>query len=203
LIEQSTTLQLWLDRLHDGEPLAVNGLIQHSQERLRLLTRQMLGNFPGVHNWEDTSDVLQGALCRLATALDDPDVRHRMRLPRDLIRFFARLIQRQLIDLTRSLYGRDGIGKNQLPPGRFDFLGNGVLPQSDDQSRLAAWEELHRYIAEDLTDEDRELWDLLYYQGLTRQRAADLLGVHLSTLKRKWQRLRIQIRTELGDDWPF
>ena len=63
--DSAPLLAFWLDRLRAGDPAARNELIRHSRDRLRLLTRQMLRRFPGVRQWEETSDVLQNVLVRL------------------------------------------------------------------------------------------------------------------------------------------
>ena len=51
--------------------------------------------------------------------------------------------------------------------------------------RLAAWTELHEQV-EALPPEEREAFDLLYYQDLPQAEAAQVLGVSLATLKRRW-----------------
>src|SRR6516164_5702899 len=71
--DQTTTrlIQAHLDRLHAGDAGARDGLIGVACERLRRLTRRMLGDFPGVRRWEETDDVLSEAVLRLCRALED------------------------------------------------------------------------------------------------------------------------------------
>ena len=52
-----------------------------------------------------------------------------------------------------------------------------------DQDRLEAWTEFHRR-AEALPPEERETFDLLYYQGVSKTEAATILDISERTLKR-------------------
>jgi RNA polymerase sigma-70 factor (ECF subfamily) len=186
--DHSTTLQYWLDRLRQGDPAARNELIRHSRDRLRLLTRQMLRRFPGVRQWEDTSDVLQNVLVRLARALADVNPA----APRDFLRLAATQIRRELIDLSR-----------RRPP---DLPGPQPVAEvpsadTDDPYRLSLWTDFHSGIAK-LSEEDRELFDLLYYQGLSQPEAAGVLEVPLTTLKRHWKEARGRLLVQLGGALP-
>jgi RNA polymerase sigma-70 factor (ECF subfamily) len=190
---------LLLERLRAGDAAARNDLIHHCRNRLRLLTRQMLRRFPGVRQWEETSDVLQKVLVRLDRALQTVH----FETPRDFLRLATTQIRRELIDLVRHLYGPNGLGANVVAPGQ----GNdGVAPPdpSDgtaDPYHLAQWHDLHCQIAA-LDEDQRELWELCYYQGMTQVEAADVLAVSHTTFKRRWQKARLQLRKRLGGDFP-
>jgi RNA polymerase sigma-70 factor (ECF subfamily) len=193
--EQDPTLQHWLERHRAGDPAGCNELIRHSQERLRLLTRQMLRRYPGLREWEDTSDVFQGALLRLARALREvapPSTQ-------EFLCLAAALIRRELIDLSRHHFGPEGNGRHQQPPGDAD---PDPSDSSGDPYKLAVWGEVHGRIA-GLDEGDRELFGLLYYQGLTQDQAAALLQVPLRTLRRRWQSARLHLMERLGRDLPF
>jgi hypothetical protein len=57
-------------RAGDGE--ARSRLIAHAGEQLRCLTRRTLKGYPAVQRWEQTDDVRQNALLRLAAAPRPP-----------------------------------------------------------------------------------------------------------------------------------
>jgi RNA polymerase sigma factor (sigma-70 family) len=192
------TLEFWLDRLRRGEPAARNELIRHSRERFRLLTRQMMRRFPGLREWEETSDVLQGVLIRLDRALQQIDVP----TPLDFFRLAAHHINFELIDLTRHHYGPAGRGTHLLPPGQIGDLFPEPIDEAADPFDLAKWGALHEYIA-NLPADERQLWHLRYYQGLTHEESAALLGMSLRTLQRRWHDALIKCRIRLGDDWPL
>ncbi len=195
--EPSSQLSAWLGRHRAGDADARDGLLQHSQERLKVLTRQMLRRFPDVRRWEDTSDVFQNVLIRLDRALGALT----FDTSADFLRLAACLIRRELIDLSRLrrpafLPAR---AADQAPDrGR---VGEPAV-STDDPYELALWHEVHTRI-DGLPEEDRLLFDLLYYQGLSQPEAAALLGVPLRTLKRSWQSARARLMLALGNEPPF
>jgi RNA polymerase sigma factor (sigma-70 family) len=198
--EQDHTLQHWLERHRAGDPAGRNELIRHSQERLRLLTRQMLRHYPQLQQWEDTSDVFQGALIRLARALASVAPPS----PQDLLCLAAALIRRELIDLSRHHFGPQGDGRHQCAPGQ-SMVGDTpreTADSSDSPSQLSIWAELHSYIA-GRDEAERQLFELLYYQGLTQEQAAELLNVPLRTLRRQWQAARLRLMERFGKESPF
>ena len=54
----------------------------------------------------------------------------------------------------------------------------------------------------EIVDEERELCDLLWYQGLTQPEAAALLDVPERTLKRRWQTVRLKLIDLLEGNLP-
>jgi RNA polymerase sigma-70 factor (ECF subfamily) len=198
--DSAPSIVFWLDRLRTGDPAARNELIRHSRDRLRLLTRQMLRGFPGVQRWEDTSDVLQNVLVRLDRALQALEIASQ----RDFLRLATAQIRRELIDLARHHSGPQGLGANLVPPGHVEPGSNPheVADSSADPVQLARWQELHTQIAS-LEDEDRELFELLYYQGLKQADAASVLGVPLTTFKRRWRGARVRLMMRLDGELPF
>src|SRR5262245_42091642 len=101
LLAPSTTIDHWLERHRAGDPAARNELLRHARERLRLLTHRMLRRFPGVHQYEETSDVLQRLLLRLDRAWSAIDVPS----SRDFLCLAAHHLRNLLIDLSRGLFG--------------------------------------------------------------------------------------------------
>lgn len=47
-----------------------------------------------------------------------------------------------------------------------------------------------------------EVFSLLWYEGLSQEEAAALLGVSLRTVKRRWQSARLKIAEAMGDEPP-
>jgi RNA polymerase sigma-70 factor (ECF subfamily) len=198
--ESSPSIQLWLDRLQAGEPDARNELIRHTYTRLKLLTRQMLREYPRLRAWEETSDVFQNVLVRLDRTLQAVKIT----TPRDFLRLATTQIRRELIDLTRHHFGPEGLGTNMVAPGGADWRNAPPEPVDKVPSpeSLSRWEELHTQIA-NLEEDDRELFELLYYQGLTQNEAATLLGMSLTTFKRRWRWARVRLMTLLGGELPI
>jgi RNA polymerase sigma-70 factor (ECF subfamily) len=167
-----------------GDEAAVDALLRHCQERLILLTRRMLGDFRRVRRWAETDDVLQNALVRLLAALKSVQPKS----PREFLGLATLQIRRELIDLARRYYGPEGIGAHH-DSRAFD---DSNAPQREDAadlrhepSSLAHWTELHESIGA-LPEKEREVVDLLFYQGLSQAAAAEVLKISLRTVQRRW-----------------
>jgi RNA polymerase sigma-70 factor (ECF subfamily) len=76
-----------------------------------------------------------------------------------------------------------------------------ALDLAGEPSTLAEWCEFHERITT-LPDADRELFDLLLYQGLTQPEAANVLEIPLRTLKRRWQGAKLRLHEILRGEWP-
>jgi RNA polymerase sigma-70 factor (ECF subfamily) len=189
--DRTAHLQRCLDRLRDGDLAAREELLSRACERLSRLARKMWHDDPRVGRWEDADDVLQSALLRLHRALEGvhpPTVR-------DFFRLAAAQIRRELIDLARHYFGPEGMGAHHASvAGALDSTG--APPEhaqtTHEPGKLALWTEFHRQIGL-LPAESQEVFDLLWYQGLTQPEAAALLGVSERTLQRRWQAAREQL----------
>jgi RNA polymerase sigma-70 factor (ECF subfamily) len=199
-------LQGWVERLRAGDAAAADELIGHVSERLRRLARHMLhGGYARVRDVQETDDVLQSALLRLHRALQDPAVR--IASVPDFLRLAAVQIRRELIDLTRRHFGparprlvspADVAGSSGDTPPLHEPADSAHGPD-----RLLAWREFHERVAK-LPAEEREVFDLLWYQELTQAEAAALLGVSVPTVKRRWLSARLSLQQALqgsGLDW--
>jgi len=199
---QTLLIQSYLDRLRDGDETARGELLQCAGERLRSLARQMLRAYPRVRRWEETDDVLQNAALRLHRTLGQiaPDT------PRDFFRVAALNIRRELLDLAKHYYGPLGHGAKHASRGPDDSSAGGTEPAdrgdlTAEPTRLAAWAEFHEQIGA-LPEEEREVFDLLWYQGLNQAEAAELLGVSERTIKRRWQSARLRLHEALHGEMP-
>jgi RNA polymerase sigma-70 factor (ECF subfamily) len=61
---------------------------------------------------------------------------------------------------------------------------------------LSQWTEFHEYI-EKLPEDERALFDLLWYQGLTMADVSTLLDIPLRTLGRRWKLVRVRLYRDL------
>jgi RNA polymerase sigma-70 factor (ECF subfamily) len=163
----------------------------------------MLRQYPGVKQWEDTDDVAQNARMRLWKALkrvEITSVAHFYRLA-------ALHIRRELIDLARYYYGPQGAGKHEVQ-NRVAWQARQESEElieppdfAEDPERLARWSDFHE-VADAMPEEDREVFDLLWYQGLLQAEAAEILGISERTLKRRWQRVRVRFCQALQGEPP-
>jgi RNA polymerase sigma-70 factor (ECF subfamily) len=197
----TTRIQLRLDRLRAGDASARDELLTMACERLRRLARKMLRGYPGVRRWEQTDDVLQNAAMRLCRALDDI----KPASVRDFINLAAVQIRRELIDLARHYDGPEGPGRHHASrAGRDDYSERPGLDPADhshDPAGLAAWTEFHDQVGA-LPDELKEVFHLLWYQGLPQAEAAALLGVTERVVKYRWRSARLALHERLGGRLP-
>jgi RNA polymerase sigma-70 factor (ECF subfamily) len=200
---QTLQIQGLLDRLRAGDESAREELLGCACQRLTCLARKMLRSYPRIRRWEETDDVFQNATLRLYRAL--AEVR-----PTSVVEFFrlaALNVRRELLDLAKHYYGARGLGAHHASvaaaegeSGDSSDVAEPLAPQEDSE-HLAAWAALHEQV-DKLPDEEREVFDLLWYQELSQAEAAALLGVSDRTIKRRWQSARLLLHQALGGALP-
>jgi RNA polymerase sigma factor (sigma-70 family) len=193
----STQIQLRLDRLRAGDETARGELLNIACERLSRLARKMLRSYPGVRRWEQSDDILQNAAVRLCRSLDDVK-------PASVRSFFnlaAVQIRRELIDLARHYDGPQGPGRHHAGRGGHTPPAPEPGTDTDDPARLGDWTEFHQQV-EALSGEEKEIFDLLWYQGLPQAEAAALLGVTERVVRYRWRAARLKLHERLGGRLP-
>lgn len=182
----TTQMQLWVHRLQHGDRCAGEDLFRSIASQLERLGRKMLKNFPVVQRWAEVDDVLQNARIRLLRSLGEVE-------PRSMREFFGLasvLIRRELIDMARSLKGKEGIAEHYVSADFTDSSGNSVknfdpAESTEPVNELEMWSSFHEEVGK-LPLEEREVVGLIYYHNWTRQEVADLFGVNERTVRRWW-----------------
>ena len=154
----------------------------------------MLRSFPAVSRWSQTDDVLQNAMIRLHRSLVDV----KPESPAQFYGLAGKQIRRELIDLARKFSGKMGVGRNH----ESDVKENIPRHQSQDlkPENLEAWTRFHETI-EGLSDEQKQVVELLWYEGMSQPQAAKIVGVSLATVKRRWQASRLFLSEQLDEVW--
>jgi len=184
----------WLDRLQQGDPQALDRLLTRVSARLDRLSRKMMKRFPRIGRWVDAEDVLQNATLRLIRALKS--VR-----PGSMREFYALAstqIRRELLDVTKSLYGPQGDGANHATrgPDETPIVENAArLP---DEADVESWCRFHEEV-DKLALEEREVIGLIFYHGWKQEQVAELFGVNVRTVQRWWQSALANLRAVLKD----
>lgn len=189
-----TQLQNLIDLAASGEKSARQALLDHACDRLLRLTRKMFHGYPNLRRWEQTDDVFQNSLIRLHRALAEVKV--------ESVRHFFNLaavqVRRELLDLAKHHFGPHGIGANHHTDGQpADEAGGSLHGKDDEPNDPAKWTEFHQHV-EALPDEEKEVVNLLWYEGLTQDETAKLLGIALRTVKRRWHSARLKLYEVLG-----
>src|SRR5262249_18736997 len=170
-------------------------------ERLRRLAHQTLRrSYPRVARWELTDDVLQGVLLRLWKSLGSC----RLQSPLEFFKLATQHLRWELIDLARHHYGPEGVGANHASQGNRGDSRPLTCEQADhshEPSALAEWTEFHQKV-EQLPAQERVVFDLLWYQVLSRGEVANLLGRTEQRVGQIWQKARVRLNEALGGRWP-
>jgi RNA polymerase sigma-70 factor (ECF subfamily) len=191
-----------LERLAKGDDSAREEILEVCDHRLRELSSRLLGKFARVRRWDNTDDVAQNAAMRLYRALGVtvPDS------PRGLMGLMATQIERELIDLARKHAGPMSYAKNHDTNVRDGtdgevFLVNEAEDASDQQEDipLARWESFHAAV-ENLPEEHREVFKLVWYLGTDRETAAKTLGMSIRTVGRRWLEAREMVMKVMEDE---
>ena len=175
-------------RTQHGDVDAINALIERSSTRLRGLARHMLNGSPAIRRWADSDDVLQNSLIRLVRALEavKPDS------SRDFFGLAALQMRRELIDLARHFFGPQGHGANHESGTDERLIDKGLNADANQPDAMAQWAELHEHIGQ-LDESDREIVDLIFYQGLNQAETAEVLGVSVRTVQRRWHAVLLKL----------
>ena len=191
---ESTQYRSWIDRLQAGDRAALDEMLTHFEARLMHLTHLMLAQFPQVQRWEQTGDVFQEAMIRLQKALQMVTPAQ----PRDLLNLAALQVRRELLSLAETYQKRArpshaGAGGSDMP----NEPSNGT----DGPYELATWTEFHEK-AGAMKPELREVFDLVWYDGLSQQQAAAILNMSERTVRGRWQEARQTLSRALGGQLP-
>ncbi len=196
-IESETTLvklSSCVDRLKAGDPSARDEIIKISYHRLDAMVRRMLKRDDRVGVWEQHDDVLQNAAIRLWQSLE----RVTPATVDEFLGLAATQIRRELLDLARHYFGPHGQGTNQVSPAQKLDPESSQAPVFEgaettyDPARLAVWTEFHR-VVESMPADERSLCEMLWYLGLQQEEVAQVLGVDVSTVKRRWRAVRLKL----------
>jgi RNA polymerase sigma factor (sigma-70 family) len=181
--QPSANTTFFLHQWRDGDEQARNQLIQHACGRLLCLTRKMLRSFPAVRAAEQTDDVSQNAAIRIHRALSEvkpESSRHFWNLAAKHIRWellaLASQCQRQAQYLICD-NGNDGPALQNHTDG------------DSEPSSLSEWTDFHETV-QGLPEKEREVFGLIWYDGLSQADVAIALDTSMRTVRRRWQSAR-------------
>jgi RNA polymerase sigma factor (sigma-70 family) len=168
-------LEVLLLRLRQGDSEARHRLLLRTYDRLRKLTAALLcRSFPRLRREHQLESVLHEAWIRLDQALAGcvPPT------PRDFFRFASYKVRQVLLDMVARL---DRRREEPFEPGP----DAEVADLSGCPEQLASWTEFHERVAA-LPAQQREVFELRYYHGLTNRQVAELLALSQKACSRLW-----------------
>ena len=193
-VGSDTQLQGLIDLAKTGDERARTLLLDHACDRLLKLTRKMFRGYPALRRWEATDDVFQNSLVRLHRALAQVQL--------ESVRHFFNLaglqIRRELLDLKKHHFGPEGGGANHHTDHQpSDEVGGALATKTDEPEDLSMWGEFHVHV-DKLPEEQKEVVNLMFYEGLSQEEASAILGVSERTIKRRWQEAKLKLHKELS-----
>lgn len=199
---EDNRVEACLRRLAAGDAGARDELIAIASGRMRGLAHRMLRAFPKVRRWGETDDVVQNAAWRLYRALGDV-------VPADIRGFMGLMavqVRRELLDLAKKHAGAESYAANhetnyQRIDGEVRAKVDDAEDAGDAPERLLRWTHLHEAAAR-LPDEERELFNLVWYLGLKQEDAASVLGCSVRTVKRRWDEAKRLLAAALPGGVP-
>jgi RNA polymerase sigma factor (sigma-70 family) len=197
--DQTTeVVQRYLDQLvglsadSPAEPV-IRALVERSVDRLYVLCNTMLlRSYPRLARPPvnlETDEMLSSVIDRLLKALRE--VR-----PTTVRQFFAlanRHMRWELNDMARRL-------DRERPVAEFDAAA--IPSPSSTDSQLNPNTRRILEAIENLPEEEREAFDLIRIQNLTKPEAADILGISESTLQRRLKKGLLLLTEQLSDLQP-
>ncbi len=192
----------WTYRFQLEDESARKELRDLACRRLKQLAGNLFKGTPGVKRGGQMEDAVENAVVHLYRAL----LEARPAAARELFLFAALNIRRGLADLARLHSESQGSGANYATLGKEPTVGDlppEVLeqPNTSAAGSPGAWAEFHAQVGR-LPEEDRELFDLLWYLELSPAEAASLLNVPAETLRRRWQAARLKLHQTLQGQLP-
>ena len=117
----------------------------------------------------------------------------RLESVRHFFNLAALQVRRELLDLVKHHLGPEGIAANHHTDEQpSDDEGGSLHENAIQPTDPEQWGDFHEQV-ERLSEGELEIVNLLYYEGLTQEEAARVLGISHRTLKRRWQEVKIKL----------
>jgi len=184
----ASTVTIWLHRLQDGDPEALDRLLPLVYDELRALARSQIRRERPSHTL-DATGLVHEAFLRL-------NQREQLR-PADRHHFFAiaaQAMRRVLIDHARA--------RNRVKRGggqQAVTLDENVFLSDEAADELLALDQALERLAE-ANERAAKVVEQRFFAGLTLEETAEVLGVSLKTVQRDWIAARAWLRKEIAGD---
>jgi RNA polymerase sigma-70 factor (ECF subfamily) len=186
----SNGTDLLLDKLRNNDKDAKNAIIVQTLNRLERISRRMFHKFPVLQQTEETGDILHMLVLKLDKALSHVT-------PDSVSGYFA-LVNLNLNWILKELARKAKMSRTLNVNGMNDVLNRVSDPYHGPASNQD-WFDFFE-ILDKLSSESREVFDLIWLQGLTQKQAAKILDVSLRTFIRRWIKSKLEIRKLIEDE---
>lgn len=186
----SDGMDLLLEKLRNNDKDAKNAIIVQTLNRLERISRKMFHKFPSLQQSEETGDILHMLVLKLDKALSHVT-------PDSVSGYFA-LVNLNLNWILKELARKSKASGVLKWNGMNDILNGVSDPYSGPKSNLE-WIDFFE-VLEKLAPESREVFDLMWLQGLNQKQAAKVLGISLRTFIRRWIKSKLEIRKLINEE---
>lgn len=197
-MSEITALTELLTRLRQGDVAAREELADRMYARVVDLSRHILRTGSAhVQRWEQTEDLAHSAWFRIQRAIEDKELQFES--PSQLLRLAARHIRFEIIGMHRRYKTRGSKHHTQAfntDSNDASEANNFVANETADPQKAIAWAEFHEAV-EQLPEEQKEIVELLWYQGLDQEAVACLIGISLRQVKRRWRDAKLSLSSFL------
>ncbi len=193
--EPTAELQILIDRVRQGDAEARRQLLERAYDRLRRLAGRILaGSFPTVQAKHDVHSVVHETWFRLLQALE----KTQPETVADFFRLAAHKIRQVLLDLVEKQRKRS----QREILGFADDSSAGGVPEpvqvTHDPRKLAMWTDFHRQV-EQLTGDERAIFEMHYYLDLPQVEIAKILNFHPRKVSYLWVAATEKLADVLGE----
>lgn len=148
-------------------------------------------SFQNVARWSETDDVLSDVSVRILNKAKADGFVSR----EHFFRYASKSIHWALLDLARRNAAPSSFAANHdslagKQPELYDVLSPTTTNKPDE---LVSWVEFHEQVNQ-LPDQLKEVFHLLWYGGMTQKDAAEALGLTTKTFRLRWQKARLRLR---------
>jgi RNA polymerase sigma-70 factor (ECF subfamily) len=193
-----------LTRARDQDPLAVAELFKYHEQRLRLMVRARMN--PRLRRRLDEEDVIQDAFLeasqRLADYLQNPQT--------PFFLWLRQIVHRRILKVHRQHLGLQLRDVRREAPVRWAttstasscFMAEQLLGRLTSPSGAAIRQETRlqlEKVLEGMSEVDREILSLRYFEHLTNEEAAAELGLEASTASKRHVRALLRLEKALAD----
>lgn len=192
-MNESTELQLLLDRARSGDQSAMAAVFEGVYEQLRAMAGSRMKSERGDHTLQPTA-LVHEAYARLMGG----DIPWSNRA-----QFFgaaAQAMRRVLIDHARARACHRRGGDRKRAPRRIPFDAIELTAETDPEELLAVDEAISRLEATDA--ELGQLVRLRFFAGLSEAHAAEAMGLSLRSAQRSWSLAKAWLRRSLAEGAP-
>lgn len=178
-----------LERYRAGDSNAISGLIERHRKRVRDYVYMM------VKDSDLADDISQETFIKVVRVIDEDRYTDNGKF----LSWVLRIAHNRVLDYFRASRTQNTIGESEAG---YDILGNHSLAEDNVEDKMVASqiEADVRRLVEQLPDEQREVVQMRYYDGLSFKEIADKTDVSINTALGRMRYALINLRKMIKDN---